>query len=61
MECIRTRSHAMFTCYPGAETQVIDASGQVSVKLRQLWGGDRPTIHDNPTDGKELGAVIRKD
>ena len=40
MQCIRTRSHAMFTCYPGTETQVIDASGQVSVELRQLWGGD---------------------
>jgi len=30
MQCIRTRSHAMFTCYPGTpSTQVIDASGQV--------------------------------
>lgn len=28
MQCIRTRSHAMFTCYPGTETQVLDAAGQ---------------------------------
>lgn len=56
MQCIRTRSHAMFTCYPGTETQVIDASGQVSVELRQLRGGDPPAIQQ----GKKLELLSRK-
>ena len=32
MQCIRTRSHAMFTCYPGTETQVLDADGQAGCR-----------------------------
>ena len=29
MSCIRTRSHAMLTCYPGSCEEVLDAKGQV--------------------------------
>ena len=40
MQCIRTRSHAMFTCYPGTETQVLDAAGQaIAFKSFSVLGG----------------------
>lgn len=29
MACIRTRSHAMLTCYPGSSEEILDAEGQV--------------------------------